>query len=406
MFTIPPCLPTITSASRIHFRQAASGAPPTAAATAPAAPNTTASLAAATHALPPAAFPFPTSASHALATTAHTVTASAHSLATTACADSSPVAATLPLAVTAAPAAPDTSAATNAALTTRKRKRYWYPGRGWRNKPPLSDIDACLIMLGLPLDGDEDTRERRLEDALAPAPAPAAASVAAPAAAPAAAPVAAPVAARAAASAPGVGAAVVSAVPVAAQVSPSASTPAQSKAALVKARKPGAADPSWLAKYPPKEQYLLRHFGWKVRRVKDGAVGIILAVTGPDITIEWGQRVQSPTPGKRGAHSLISQIANLEEHFQCEVKKGTFELIDPHNESMPMARVLTCGPPCPKCKQHLGVGAEAWFECWGCGLLVPGSHAGTGCRLHKSDPNRYVESNLGDDCSDDGDDSD
>lgn len=117
----------------------------------------------------------------------------------------------------------------SAAHTVGKRKsvntgnarpgKFWCPPWGWRNKPPLSDIDTCLIFLGLPLDGDEETRKLRLKDAVAPAAAPAAAPPAAPSAS----------------SALGVGATVVSA----AQVPLSASLPAQNIATVVKTRQPG-----------------------------------------------------------------------------------------------------------------------------------------------------------------------
>jgi hypothetical protein len=168
------------------------------------------------------------------------------------------------------------------------------------------------------------------------------------------------------------------------------------KAAKVASRQPGAADPPWLKAplYSRKQRYLLHHFGWQVVRTSDGQVGIIKAVCGDDVTIEWGLSVAPAAAGKRAAHSLITQKATIEDRFEREVKKGVFALIDPHDDPFSMVSILTCGPLCSKCQHHLGVGAEAWTECWQCGLPEAGSHAGCGSRYGKGDPNRYVPSNL------------
>ena len=45
------------------------------------------------------------------------------------------------------------------------------------------------------------------------------------------------------------------------------------------------------------------------------------------------------------------------------------------------------GPPCPKCFEHLGVGAQAWTKCVRCGLMEPG--AMWSMRFAKHDPHAW-----------------
>lgn len=179
------------------------------------------------------------------------------------------------------------------------------------------------------------------------------------------------------------------------------STPApQNGAQLVAARLPGAPDPPWLCSkfgYPRDRQYLLRHFGWPVKRKRDGAVGIVKAVNGDSVTLEWGQKAESQADaaraGPRAAHPVVSSIATEEDKFENAVRKGTLVLLQPEQEEGNTS-APTCGPPCPGCGADLGVGAEAWTRCWSCGAPEPGAHAGTNARKHKDSIYEWAPSTL------------
>lgn len=72
------------------------------------------------------------------------------------------------------------------------------------------------------------------------------------------------------------------------------------------------------------------------------------------------------------------------------------------HQGTPSCGIKTYGPQCPRCFDHLGVGAEAWTRCVSCFLMEPGAMWSKRFKTMRDDPNawqqaRYVEVDSEDD---------
>jgi len=177
-------------------------------------------------------------------------------------------------------------------------------------------------------------------------------------------------------------------------------------------RMPGAPDPPWLSGYPRRVQFNKRHFGWNVQRTCDGKIGIVKAVNGETVHLEWDQKVETPADvaqaGPRAAHPLLTSVATTEDKFEDKVRRGKLTLLPPQQDPDLINWGPTCGPPCHACGELLGVGATAWTRCWNpaCYQPEPGAHAGTGARANKKGrKHEWAVSTLAVDAPSDWDDS-